>query len=210
MIETDKKLDATIKLLRTHYRLNIIILVVLFLLAMFKLTPFFAEKQIVNIIIERYIIVITIIAIPGILKLFAHLLSKVPQGVDIDLAIDKYKKAFYTRLYTISSLSLINIILYDYSGNMNFFWITTVLFLLFIYCKPSFPELEKLVKPFEEIEESNGDYLEQDELDSEQDSVDTKLDDAEAAQDEFNPKRDSVDTDQEIIDPVRDINDVGR
>ena len=210
MIETNKKLDATIKLLRKHYRLNIIILVILFLLAMFKLTPFFAEKQAVNIIIERYIIVITIIAIPGILKLFAHLLSKVPQGVDIDLAIDKYKKAFYTRLYTISSLSLINIILYDYSGNINFFWITTVLFLLFIYCKPSFPELEKLVKPFEEIEESNGDYLEQDELDSEQDSVDTKLDDAEAAQDEFNPKRDSVDTDQEIIDPVRDINDVGR
>ena len=203
MIETDKKLDATIKLLRTHYRLNIIILVILFLLAMFKLTPFFAEKQIVNIIIERYIIVITIIAIPGILKLFAHLLSKVPQGVDIDLAIDKYKKAFYTRLYTISSLSLINIILYDYSGNMNFFWITTVLFLLFIYCKPSFPELEKLVRPVVETEESNGDYFEEDELDSDQDDVETE-------QDEFNPKRDSVDTDQEIIDPVRDINDVGR
>ena len=207
MIETNKKLDATIKLLRKHYRLNIIILVILFLLAMFKLTPFFAEKQAVNIIIERYIIVITIIAIPGILKLFAHLLSKVPQGVDIDLAINKYKKAFYTRLYTISSLSLINIILYDYSGNMNFFWITTVLFLLFIYCKPSFPELEKLVRP---VEESNGDYFEQDELDSEQDSVDIELDDAETEQDEFNPKRDSVDTDQEIIDPVRDINDVGR
>ncbi len=203
MIETDKKLDATIKLLRTHYRLNIIILVILFLLAMFKLTPFFAEKQIVNIIIERYIIVITIIAIPGILKLFAHLLSKVPQGVDIDLAINKYKKAFYTRLYTISSLSLINIILYDYSGNMNFFWITTVLFLLFIYCKPSFPELEKLVRPVVETEESNGDYFEEDELDSDQDDVETE-------QDEFNPKRDSVDTDQEIIDPVRDINDVGR
>ena len=203
MIETDKKLDATIKLLRTHYRLNIIILVILFLLAMFKLTPFFAEKQIVNIIIERYIIVITIIAIPGILKLFAHLLSKVPQGVDIDLAINKYKKAFYTRLYTISSLSLINIILYDYSGNMNFFCITTVLFLLFIYCKPSFPELEKLVRPVVETEESNGDYFEEDELDSDQDDVETE-------QDEFNPKRDSVDTDQEIIDPVRDINDVGR
>ena len=52
MIETDKKIDATIKLLRTHYRLNIIILVILFLLAMFKLTPFFTEKHIVNIIIE--------------------------------------------------------------------------------------------------------------------------------------------------------------
>ena len=147
MIETDKKLDATIKLLRTHYRLNIIILVILFLLAMFKLTPFFAEKQIVNIIIERYIIVITIIAIPGILKLFANLLAKVSHNANTDFVINKYKRAFYIRLYTISTLALINIILYDYSGNLNFFWITTVLFILFIYCKPSFPELEKLLKP---------------------------------------------------------------
>ena len=86
---------------------------------------------------------------------------------------------------------------------MIYFWITTVIFLLFIYCKPSFPELEKLVRPVVETEESNGDYFEEDELDSDQDDVETE-------QDEFNPKRDSVDTDQEIIDPVRDINDVGR
>lgn len=176
MIETDKKLDATIKLLRTHYRINIIVLVVLFILAMFKLTPFFEEKQIVNIVIERYIIVITIIAIPGILKLFAHLLSKVPQGVDINFSISKYKKAFYARLYTISSLALINIMLYDYSGNMNFFWITTVLFLLFMYCKPSFPELEKLVKPIEETEKGDEDYLEQNELDLQQDVLDAEQD----------------------------------
>jgi hypothetical protein len=179
---------------------------------MFKLIPFFAEKHIVNIIIERYIIVITIIAIPGILKLFAHLLSKVPQGVDIDLAINKYKKAFYTRLYTISSLSLLNIILYDYSGNMNFFWITTVLFLLFIYCKPSFPELEKLVRPVEEIEEDNEDYLGQEGLNDEQDELGTEQDEMDLEQDEMDPKRDNVytnqdgvNTNQEIIDPVRDI-----
>ena len=212
MIETDKKLDATIKLLRKHYRLNIIILIILFILAMFKLIPFFAEKHIVNIIIERYIIVITIIAIPGILKLFAHLLSKVPQGVDIDLAIRKYKKAYYTRLYTISSLSLIDIALYDYSGNMNFFWITTVLFLLFIYCKPSFPELEKLVRPVEDIEEENGDYLGQEGLNDEQDELGTEQDEMDLEQDEMDPKRDNVytnqdgvNTNQEIIDPVRDI-----
>lgn len=158
---------------------------------MFKLTPFFIEKQIVNVTIERYIIVITIIAIPSILKLFAHLLSKVPQGVNIDIAISKYKKAFYTRLYTISSLSLLNIILYDYSGNMNFFWITTVLFLLFIYCKPSFPELERLVKPFEDMGEGNGDYFEKDELDSEQDSVGRELDDAETVQENISSALDN-------------------
>ena len=111
MIDTEKQLDATIKLLRKHYRINIIILIILFILAMFKLTPFFVEKQMINVIIDRYIIVITIIAIPGILKLFANLLKKVPQGTNIDFAISKYKNAFYISLYTISSLSIIYITL---------------------------------------------------------------------------------------------------
>lgn len=186
MIDTEKQLDATIKLLRKHYRINIIILIILFILAMFKLTPFFVEKQMINVIIERYIIVITIIAIPGILKLFANLLKKVPQGTNIDFAISKYKNAFYIRLYTISSLSIINIILYDYSGNMNFFWITTVLFILFIYCKPSFPELESILKPDEEIDIN------------------------ETFENDINVtfEQDNIVTTNESIEPIQDINEM--
>ena len=99
MNEIEKQIDATIKLLKNHYRTNIIVLVILFLLTMFKLTPFFDEKQMVNIIFERYIIVITIIAIPGILKLFANLLAKVSHNANTDFVINKYKRAFYIRLY---------------------------------------------------------------------------------------------------------------
>lgn len=150
MIEIDKKIDATVKLLKTHYWINIIVLATLFILAMFKLTPFFEEKQVVNIVVERYIIVITIMAIPGILKLFSVLLKKVPKEARPEIVFSKYKKAYYTRLYTIGLLTLINIFLYDYSGNLNFFWITTVLFILYIYCKPSFPELKKLLISEEE------------------------------------------------------------
>lgn len=150
MIEIDKKIDATVKLLKTHYWINIIVLATLFILAMFKLTPFFEEKQVVNIVVERYIIVITIMAIPGILKLFSVLLRKVPKEARPEIVFSKYKKAYYTRLYTIGLLTLINIFLYDYSGNLNFFWITAVLFILYIYCKPSFPELKKLLISEEE------------------------------------------------------------
>ncbi len=150
MIEIDKKIDATVKLLKTHYWINIIVLATLFILAMFKLTPFFEEKQVVNIVVERYIIVITIMAIPGILKLFSVLLKKVPKEARPEIVFSKYKKAYYTRLYTIGLLTLINIFLYDYSGNLNFFWITAVLFILYIYCKPSFPELKKLLISEEE------------------------------------------------------------
>lgn len=150
MIEIDKKIDATVKLLKTHYWINIIVLATLFILAMFKLTPFFEEKQVVNIVVERYIIVITIMTIPGILKLFSVLLKKVPKEARPEIVFSKYKKAYYTRLYTIGLLTLINIFLYDYSGNLNFFWITAVLFILYIYCKPSFPELKKLLISEEE------------------------------------------------------------
>lgn len=150
MIEIDKKIHATVKLLKTHYWINIIVLATLFILAMFKLTPFFEEKQVVNIVVERYIIVITIMAIPGILKLFSVLLKKVPKEARPEIVFSKYKKAYYTRLYTIGLLTLINIFLYDYSGNLNFFWITAVLFILYIYCKPSFPELKKLLISEEE------------------------------------------------------------
>lgn len=150
MIEIDKKIDVTVKLLKTHYWINIIVLATLFILAMFKLTPFFEEKQVVNIVVERYIIVITIMAIPGILKLFSVLLKKVPKEARPEIVFSKYKKAYYTRLYTIGLLTLINIFLYDYSGNLNFFWITAVLFILYIYCKPSFPELKKLLISEEE------------------------------------------------------------
>ena len=150
MIEIDKKIDVTVKLLKTHYWINIIVLATLFILAMFKLTPFFEEKQVVNIVVERYIIVITIMTIPGILKLFSVLLKKVPKEARPEIVFSKYKKAYYTRLYTIGLLTLINIFLYDYSGNLNFFWITAVLFILYIYCKPSFPELKKLLISEEE------------------------------------------------------------
>ena len=145
MKEKNSKIDSAIKLLKQHYNINIIFLAVLFIFAMFQLLPFFTEKQPASIVLERYIIVITIIVIPSVLKLFPILLKKIPAGADIGYVIGKYKKASYIRLYTLSALTIALIILYDYSGNMNFFWFTVVLFILFIYCKPSFPELERLI-----------------------------------------------------------------
>lgn len=145
MIEEDKKIDTIIGLLKRQYLTIIILLVILLVMALFKITPFFPEKESVSVVLERYIIVLSIIAIPGSLKLFANLLKKVPRGIDIELAIRKYRSAYNIRLYTLSALALLNIILFDYSANLNFFWITIVIFILFFYCKPSFPELERLI-----------------------------------------------------------------
>ena len=39
-----------------------------------------------------------------------------------------------------------NISLYAISGNMNFFWFTIVLFIIYVFCKPSYPELANLAE----------------------------------------------------------------
>ena len=154
MTDTNRRIDDTIKLLKRHYRINVIFLAVLFFLAIFQLLPFFSEKQHVSIILDRYIIVITIIVIPAALKLFSNMLKKIEPGKGIDYSIEKYKNATYIRLYSLSALTLVHIMLYHYSGNMNFFWFTVVLLIVFIYCKPSFPELSRLINP-DAIDESN-------------------------------------------------------
>ncbi len=154
MTDINSRIEATIMLLKKHYRIYIYILVVLFFLAMFQVLPFFHDKRPVSIILDRYIIVITIIVIPSALKLFSNMLKKIEPGKGIDYTIEKYKNATYIRLYSLSALSLVHIMLYHYSGNMNFFWFTVVLLIVFIYCKPSFPELARLIEDKEvEIEE---------------------------------------------------------
>lgn len=37
-----------------------------------------------------------------------------------------------------------NILLYAVTGNMNFFWFTLILFIIYIFCRPSYPELAGL------------------------------------------------------------------
>ena len=87
MKEKNSKIDSAIKLLKQHYNINIIFLAVLFIFAMFQLLPFFTEKQPASIVLERYIIVITIIVIPSVLKLFPNLLKKISAGADIGYVI---------------------------------------------------------------------------------------------------------------------------
>ncbi len=66
--------------------------------------------------------------------------------MEIAAAIEIYKKASYLRLYTLSAITLGQIILFGYSQNMNFFWFTVVLFVVFLFCSPSYEELKAMVE----------------------------------------------------------------
>jgi hypothetical protein len=146
MRETKNIFDGTISSLRLQYWLSIAVLASFFLLIIFDLIPFPFEKNDIGITLERYAIVITIIAIPAALKLFAEMLKKAPSSPDTELVVKTYKKASSIRLLIINVATLMNISLYAISGNMNFFWFTIVLFIIYVFCKPSYPELANLAE----------------------------------------------------------------
>lgn len=143
-------MDKAIRLLKRHYYGNITLLAVLFLLILFRVVPLFMDGQAVNVTAERYAIMVSIIAIPVSLKFFAHRLKKLPRPLETLTATEKYKNASFLRLYTISGVTLMHIILFGISRNMNFFWFTVVLFIVFLFCKPSYQELESLTEIPEE------------------------------------------------------------
>ena len=145
MKESDT-IEKAIKLLKGHYYGNILLLAVIFLLFIFKLIPHFWEGMEINVTAERYAIVISIITIPLSLKYFADQLKKIPRPSEVPIATEKYKKASSLRLYSISAITLMHIILFGISRNMNFFWFTVVLFIVFLYCRPSKLELQNLTE----------------------------------------------------------------
>ncbi|MBK5196166.1 MAG: hypothetical protein JJE08_09110 [Proteiniphilum sp.] len=143
-------MERLIGLLKGHYYVNIISLALLFLLILFRVIPLFRESDIIGVTMERYAIMISIIAIPLALKYFAHRLKKIPRPAETYITVRKYKNASYLRLYTISAVTLLNILLFGFSRNTNFMWITVVLFIIFFYCKPSYTELASLTEEPEE------------------------------------------------------------
>lgn len=149
-MQSEEKTTTTIALLKKHYWGNILILAVLLLLVIFNAFPFFRDTKQVSVILERYDIVILIIAIPLSLKYFSDKIKKTSHPIEMDIAIEIYKKASYLRLYTFSFLTFAQVVLFGYSRNMNFFWLAIVLFTVFLFCKPSYVELAEMSEKPEE------------------------------------------------------------
>jgi len=86
-------IDRTLRLLKRHYYGNIIFLAVLFLAALLRMLTISEAAVLVSVTVERYALMITIIAIPVALKLFADRLKKFPGRRDPKqrcLCIKKY------------------------------------------------------------------------------------------------------------------------
>ncbi|HHU25084.1 MAG TPA: hypothetical protein GXZ56_00440 [Bacteroidales bacterium] len=145
-MDRGRKIDETIRLLKKHYWGNILILLLLFLPVTLGMLPFFDGSKMVNLTVEMYDIVITLIAIPLSLKQFGDKVKKATRPMEVEDAIRVYKRASFWRLYTLSVITLVQILLFGLSGNRNFFWLTVVLFTVFLFCKPSYVELAAMTE----------------------------------------------------------------
>lgn len=97
--------------------------------------------------LERYVILITLISIPGALKLFSMIVKKNNQSEDKQLMTSTYKKAFVTRFSILFLVATINIVLFGLTFKQNFMLCTLVTFTAYLFCYPSSSYLTKKEAP---------------------------------------------------------------
>lgn len=140
------KMETAIRHLYRHYFVSISLLGLLLLLLLFHLFPFWQDSQPVGITLERYLIMLTLIAIPTTLKWFATRLKKSARPLMWEDASRRYRQLYFIRLYILTAVTLTHILLFGITRNLNFFWLSLVLFILFLFCRPSIPEIESLLE----------------------------------------------------------------
>lgn len=136
----------TVKKLNLHYYGSIATLAICLALTVSKAFGVRSTPQPVNLTVEMYAILATILIIPIALKTFADKLKKIRRGgLNPSPAIVQYKTAYLTRLYALAAVTAGNIMLYALSGNTNFFWLAIVLFVIFFFCKSSEGEVHSIL-----------------------------------------------------------------
>lgn len=146
--------EKTVRYLRFHYYGSYFLLGFLFLFVFFRSKRFSGTPQPLNMALQQYGILITLAAIPLALKTFANIIKRRKDKEQLTQeAIIVYKKAFFLRLYLLDCVILGNIILYAVSYNQNYAWLTVILFLTLLFCKPSYRELEELIPQEKEDEQ---------------------------------------------------------
>jgi hypothetical protein len=132
--------------LKRHYFATIFVLGILFVLVLLRIIPFSEGVVSGGVVMERYAIMITIIVIPLALKFFADRLKKIQRPQELSKACATYRGLYFLRLHSIAAVTLMNILLFGFTRNGNFVWLSVVLFIIFLFCKPSIIELTDLTE----------------------------------------------------------------
>lgn len=143
-------MTKTIRELNRHYYISIVLLAVFFLIVLLKAIGFGTPVS-VTMTAEMYAIGITLLLIPVALKLFAEKVKKIPKGTGKDKTMKHYKDAWLLRMYIVNAVTAGNIFLYALSQSKNFIWLAVISFIVYMFCKPSYQELETVVGESEDV-----------------------------------------------------------
>ena len=103
----------------------------------FKWINIFPDTVDLSVVVERYALLITLISIPGALKLFSVIMEKNKYPNDEIATTLLYIKAFLARFGILFLVASLNIILYGLSLNQNYMLCTLITFTAYIFTYPS-------------------------------------------------------------------------
>jgi hypothetical protein len=131
-----KSKSVVVNLKRLFY-IAFFIQIAFFVSFAFKWIYILPDGASISVGVETYALLITLIGIPGALKLFSVIMDKNKHPEDDDFTTALYKKAFIARFGILFLIATLNILLYAFSFKQNFMLLTLVTFTAYAFSYPS-------------------------------------------------------------------------
>lgn len=147
------KSETVINKLKQLFFIAIGIQVALFIAVAFRVIDIYLESAVISVVVERYALLVTLISIPGALKLFSMIMEKNEHPNDEVATTSLYIKAFIARFGILFLVASINIVLYALSLNQNYMLCTLITFTAYIFTYPSANYLRVAEEKKEQSEE---------------------------------------------------------
>ena len=131
-----KSKSVVVNLKRLFY-IAFFIQIAFFVSFAFKWIYILPDGASISVGVETYALLITLIGIPGALKLFSVIMDKNKHPEDDDFTTALFKKAFIARFGILFLIATLNILLYAFSFKQNFMLLTLVTFTAYAFSYPS-------------------------------------------------------------------------
>lgn len=142
-------------ILKALFIINLVLFLIVEVVLMFAKGPIWNEFE-TNVIFERYAIIVTLAAIPSVLKLYQSRLEKY-KSLNIEHFGKKYITLYILRLLILDAVVVMNLIgfyLYESENFIIMALITTVAFLFCLPNKDTFPKPKKIEDDVDEEPEN--------------------------------------------------------
>lgn len=123
--------------IKYFYYTAIGIQIIAFLSIAFKWINVMSDTVNIPLSVQRYALLLTLISIPGALKLFFIIMKKNNRPEDEKATYSFYVRAFTVRFSILFLVASINIILFAFSLSQNFLLCTLITFTAYLFTSPS-------------------------------------------------------------------------